>query len=126
MKHVFTLGSARPIPSHPIILKGPPLPLTDTDKPCPTPLPLNPSPPPPPALPCSRTDNRWTGKEITDDPEEEKKQKAFKGLLNKLTVDNAERVVPQVGGGGSMRRVACSVVVGGHISPGLLFIDVVW
>lgn len=32
----------------------------------------------------------------TDDPEEEAKQKAFKGILNKLTPDNFERLSQQL------------------------------
>lgn len=32
----------------------------------------------------------------TDDPEEESKQKAFKGILNKLTPDNFERLSQQL------------------------------
>lgn len=33
------------------------------------------------------------GETRTDDPEEEKKQKALTGLLNKLTPDNFERIL---------------------------------
>ncbi|KAI8467672.1 MAG: MIF4G domain-containing protein [Monoraphidium minutum] len=36
------------------------------------------------------------GAVITDDPEEEAKQKAFKGVLNKLTPDNFERLTQQL------------------------------
>jgi hypothetical protein len=36
------------------------------------------------------------GKILSDDPEEEKKQKAFKGILNKLTPDNFEKLQQQV------------------------------
>jgi translation initiation factor 4G len=44
-----------------------------------------------------RTTNRWQGgKVLTDDPEEEKRQKTFKGLLNKLTVDTFEKLSKMV------------------------------
>ena len=33
---------------------------------------------------------------VSDDPEEEKKQKAFNGLLNKLTPDNFERILEKM------------------------------
>lgn len=49
-----------------------------------------------------KTDNKWqAGKAITDDPEEEKKQKAMKGMLNKLTIENFEKLSQQVGHEGS-------------------------
>jgi translation initiation factor 4G len=35
---------------------------------------------------------------MTDDPEEEQKQKAFKGILNKLTPDNFEKLSERVRG----------------------------
>jgi translation initiation factor 4G len=33
---------------------------------------------------------------LSDDPEEEAKQKAFKGILNKITPDNFERLAQQL------------------------------
>jgi translation initiation factor 4G len=33
---------------------------------------------------------------VSEDPEEEKAQRKLKGLLNKLTVDNFEKVLPQM------------------------------
>lgn len=36
------------------------------------------------------------GKTQTDDPEEEKKQKEFKSLLNKITPDTFERILAKV------------------------------
>jgi hypothetical protein len=36
------------------------------------------------------------GQVVSDDPEEEKKQKAFNGLLNKLTPDNFERILEKM------------------------------
>ena len=36
------------------------------------------------------------GRTITDDPEEEKAQKALKSLLNKITLDNFDRITGQV------------------------------
>jgi translation initiation factor 4G len=36
------------------------------------------------------------GQMVSDDPEEEKKQKAFNGLLNKLTPDNFERILEKM------------------------------
>ncbi len=33
---------------------------------------------------------------LSEDPEEEKRQKAFKGILNKLTPDNYERLLEQI------------------------------
>jgi hypothetical protein len=36
------------------------------------------------------------GKAISDDPEEESKQKQFKGILNKLTPDNFERLTQKI------------------------------
>jgi hypothetical protein len=46
---------------------------------------LLPPPPPPPQV----------GRTLTDDPEEEKAQKALKALLNKITPDNFERITQQ-------------------------------
>ena len=39
---------------------------------------------------------RQVGQVVSDDPEEEKKQKAFNGLLNKLTPDNFERILEKM------------------------------
>jgi hypothetical protein len=36
------------------------------------------------------------GMTVTDDPEEEAKQRSFKGVLNKLTPDNFERLSQQL------------------------------
>jgi hypothetical protein len=36
------------------------------------------------------------GMTVTDDPEEENKQRTFKGILNKLTPDNFERLSQQL------------------------------
>jgi translation initiation factor 4G len=36
------------------------------------------------------------GMTVTDDPEEEAKQRTFKGILNKLTPDNFERLSQQL------------------------------
>lgn len=36
------------------------------------------------------------GVSTADDPEEEKKQKTFKGILNKLTPDNYEKLKQQI------------------------------
>lgn len=36
------------------------------------------------------------GRTLTDDPEEEKAQKALKSLLNKITPDNFDRIKNQV------------------------------
>ena len=33
---------------------------------------------------------------LSEDPEEEKRQKTFKGILNKLTPDNYERLLEQI------------------------------
>jgi translation initiation factor 4G len=53
-----------------------------------------------------KTDSAFkAGAVRTDDPEEERKQKAFKGILNKLTPDNFEKLSNNVGGckgGGSV------------------------
>ena len=35
---------------------------------------------------------------LTDDPEEEQKQRSFKSLINKLTLDNYDRIVPKMTG----------------------------
>lgn len=44
-----------------------------------------------------KTENRWqAGMSIAEDPEEEKKQKTFKGILNKLTPDNYEKLKLQI------------------------------
>lgn len=44
-----------------------------------------------------KTENKYVaGKTITDDPDEEKKQRQFKAILNKLTVDNFERLSEQI------------------------------
>jgi hypothetical protein len=43
---------------------------------------------------------RWQAGQIcSEDAEEELKQKQFKGILNKLTPDNFEKLTDQVGGG---------------------------
>eukprot|EP00955_Chlamydomonas_euryale_P032721 344112-Chlamydomonas_euryale.AAC.3 len=40
-----------------------------------------------------KTDQKFTiGQTVSEDPEEEKKQKQFKGILNKLTIDNFEKL----------------------------------
>jgi translation initiation factor 4G len=70
---------------------------------------------PPPPLPAARdsarngsgrsssdanlhkTGNRYTlGQTQNSDPDEEKKQRSFKGILNKLTIDNFEKLSRQV------------------------------
>lgn len=61
--------------------------------------------PPPPPSPAGRsstlhrTDNRYVaGATTSADPDEEKKQRQFKAILNKLTIDNFEKLSMQVGG----------------------------
>ncbi len=42
--------------------------------------------------------NRYkAGETRSEDPEEERKQKEFKGILNKLTPDNFEKLLQKVG-----------------------------
>ena len=50
------------------------------------------------ALPAlHRTSNRFVaGQSLGDDPEEEKRQKSFQGILNKITPDNFERLTTKV------------------------------
>ncbi|GIL68831.1 hypothetical protein Vafri_22062 [Volvox africanus] len=44
-----------------------------------------------------KTENRWqAGISTAEDPEEEKKQKTFKGILNKLTPDNYDKLKQQI------------------------------
>lgn len=44
-----------------------------------------------------RTDNRFVvGQSVSADPDEEKKQRSFKGILNKLTIDNFEKLSSQI------------------------------
>ncbi|EFJ49949.1 hypothetical protein VOLCADRAFT_80411, partial [Volvox carteri f. nagariensis] len=44
-----------------------------------------------------KTGNRWqAGISTAEDPEEEKKQKTFKGILNKLTPDNYDKLKQQI------------------------------
>ena len=43
-----------------------------------------------------RTGNRYVaGQTQSSDPDEEKKQRTFKGILNKLTIDNFEKLSAQ-------------------------------
>ena len=50
-----------------------------------------------PGVGLHHADNRYVvGETQTDDPEEEKRQKIFKGLLNKLTPSNFARMYEKV------------------------------
>ena len=50
-----------------------------------------------PGVGLHHSDNRYVvGENLTDDPEEEKRQKIFKGLLNKLTPSNFARMYEKV------------------------------
>jgi len=58
-------------------------------------------------LPCpnrtplhTRAPRYTIGQRTSDNPEEEKKQKAFQGILNKITPDNFERLTNKVGRAG--------------------------
>ncbi len=55
--------------------------------------------PPPPQTPPPNPPNplhTQVGKPQSDDPEEESKQKQFKGILNKLTPDNFEKLTAKI------------------------------
>ena len=57
-----------------------------------------------------RTGNRYVaGQSQSEDPDEEKKQRTFKGILNKLTIDNFEKLSAQVGVGLASIFMAVSV-----------------